>query len=377
MTKKYFLILIAVFLLSVNVYALGISPSKIELDFQPNLKQEFEFLALNSLNVSFPVEVFISGELEQYTNFEKQNVVLEPYENRAFKFTLELPDEFDEPGNHTADLVVLQKELIQTEGGDYTIGAVVSVRSPMIVFVPFDGPFVDVIFESRNVEIGKEVPFLITFNNLGTEPIDQINGEVIIFDSKEESVGSLTLKESLNLNEEKQITLLWDSGDNTAGIYSAILKIDYSGGSSEEKAEFKLGSYFVDILEYQKEIEKGKINKYESIILSTWNDPLQSVYAQLDINYLDELQVFKSESFALEGWENKTVTMFVDGTSMEKGTYPAKLSVFYGNTSTSINFDIEVITNRVIIYTVAGIIVFVAVLLFILLRKKLFKRNKK
>ena len=375
MVKKYFLILVVILFFSLDVYALGISPSKIELDFQPNLKQEFEFLALNSVNVSFPVEVFVSGELEEYIDFEKQEIILEPFENRAFKFTLELPESFDKPGNHTVDLVVLQKEMIGTEEGGFTIGAVVSVRTPMIVFVPFDGPYVDLAFESRDKEIGEEVPFLVYMNNLGTEPVDYLKGEITIFNFRDEIVGTIFFEDSLSLGEEKQIILSWGSEGNTAGLYYAILKVNYSGESAEERAEFRLGSFFIDILDYQKKIEKGEINKYESVILSTWNDPLQNVYTQLDINYFGEPKIFKSESFEIAGWENKTVVMFVDSSDMEKGTYPAKLSVFYGNTSTSVNFDIDVIMDKSIIYISLGIVVLVIIGLIVLFNRRIKKRK--
>ena len=129
MMKKCIVILV-VFIFSItNVYALGISPARIDIEFTPGLKQDITFFVFNTGNTSFPAEVSFVGELSRYSNFNKETFVLEPFEQKQFKMMLEFPSSFEVPGWHGGEIVAKQTELSNVGGNGNSIGALVVVRA--------------------------------------------------------------------------------------------------------------------------------------------------------------------------------------------------------------------------------------------------------
>lgn len=379
---KLGLVVFLFFIFSSSAYGLGIGPGRMEMDFKPNLRQPLTISVFNSVDDYFPVEVSVSGELAEYTDFKKQTVILDPLGSKDFKFNLNLPSKLERPGNHTLYITARQTDFVGSSGDSpSTVGALVAVRTELIVFVPFDGPYIDAKFNAPNVEAGNNLPFSVLIRNLGNEPVSDIQGVIRIQDANGDEVGYLDFKTSLGLSEEKDVKLEWDTSEQSSGIYLAYLTIDYDkGGKYETNTEFRLGSYYISILKLQKFIEKGRINEYDSLILSTWNSAIDNVYTELEIDYNGQKRTFKSESFELGSWENKSIRLFIDARGMESGVYPSKFSVYYPDGSNYVDFDLKVGSKiNILIYVAAGALVLVALVLLILFRNKIFKkkRNKK
>ncbi|MFH1376421.1 MAG: hypothetical protein ABIH25_02185 [Candidatus Woesearchaeota archaeon] len=376
---KWVILLILLFCLFVpiNVSAIGISPGSITMGFEPNFKHQIEFFAINSYDdTPFNAEIFIDGELAQYTDFEGRNITLEPGEKRGFNFNLILPSNFDRPGNHTGGIVIRQTELSDKAEG-MGVGAFVAVRASILVLVPYDGPYLDAKFHSADMEKGFKVPFSVLMRSLGDEPIDYLKGTITIFDSVGDEVGDISFEDSLIINEEKEISFKWDSIGQSAGFYTANLLIEYGKNTYEANTEFKLGYYYIDILKLQNYVEEGKISEYAATILSTWNSPIEGVHVELVINYNNDRKSFKSESFSMDGWQEKAVNFFIDARNMEKGKYPAEFTVYYGDSSNSVDFDIKVKTKTDnVVYIIVALIIIV-ITIFIIFRKKILNKFKK
>lgn len=366
---------------SSGVSAIGISPSRIEIDFVPNLEYPVEFAIYNSVNYSYPALVTVTGELAEFTDFEEQYVVLEPNGMAQFSYTLSLPREMEHPGNFSLQMSALQASMDDRASG--VLGARVGVRSNLIVIVPFDGPYMDAELSIPNSEVGSQVPITISMRNLGTTDLPTINGEITFFGFDGEEIDSMSFDDSLELKQDKSITLYWDSSEMSGGVYTAELVGNYGDQSFESGTEFRLGSFFVDILEYQDEVKVGEINDYYTTLMSTWNSPIQDAFVELDVTYGRDVITSKSESFDLFGWQNDTVKMYFDATGIEKGKYPAKLTVFYGNGSNSVDFDLNVksffLSTQMIIYgsVIAGFVIVIAVLIIFMMRRRKIKRGKK
>jgi hypothetical protein len=234
-----------------------------------------------------------------------------------------------------------------------------------------------------NSEVGSQVPITISMRNLGTTDLPTINGEITFFGFDGEEIDSMSFDDSLELKQDKSITLYWDSSEMSGGVYTAELVGNYGDQSFESGTEFRLGSFFVDILEYQDEVKVGEINDYYTTLMSTWNSPIQDAFVELDVTYGRDVITSKSESFDLFGWQNDTVKMYFDATGIEKGKYPAKLTVFYGNGSNSVDFDLNVksffLSTQMIIYgsVIAGFVIVIAVLIIFMMRRRKIKRGKK
>jgi hypothetical protein len=367
--KKIIFFVFVVFILIEGIHALGIGPGKLEFDFEPGMEKEISFFVINSLNVSFPVRVYISGELAQYADFETQDIILEPKEQRKFDFVLKFPSKFERPGEHRADIMAVQTEYIGGSNQGTGVGALVGIKAPIIVRVPYEGPYLEAKISAKDVGVNGSVPFTIEMESFGEEPVEHLNGRIKIFNYKNEEVGSLSFEESLGVKEKKAIVLRWDSEGNNPGIYRADLDIEYSNRKFNSSTMFRLGDYFIDILDYQDSLEAGKIDEYYISLLSTWNEPIGDVYLELSIKYGEDLKSFKSEVFDIDSWENKTINFFVDARNIKKGVYPASLIVFYGNDSNKVDFDIKIVKkSNLWIYFLA--VMLVVIVLIMLKRKK-------
>jgi hypothetical protein len=138
------------------------------------------------------------------------------------------------------------------------------------------------------------------------------------------------------------LTAEWDSKGNPSGRYTAAAIVSYDAGVVMQNGSFRIGDYFIEIYNYTKMVEKGKISPFEVNIESMWNDPIPNVYATILIrNSTDEFQL-KTISQNLAGWGKSTLIAYWDATSMAKGNYSVDIDAFYSNDSSSLSGNVEV-----------------------------------
>src|SRR3989344_3108098 len=75
--------------------ALGVSPGKIEINFEPNLEASYTFQVIGD-NPSVALEIFTRGELGKYVTFDRKELA----GGGDFTATLKLPEKIDKPGVH-------------------------------------------------------------------------------------------------------------------------------------------------------------------------------------------------------------------------------------------------------------------------------------
>jgi hypothetical protein len=360
-----------------SVFAVGISPPKSIVYFEPNGVETVNFYVVNMGDADSRVRIFFDGELSNLIVWEEQTIDLKPNEKRDFSFLLNMPASFDAPGDHRVDLIA-QEIPIEEESGGTFIGAVTSVTSPVLIRVPFDGPYLGSKLNIRSSSVGQIVKLKIFLENLGSISLNDFQGKIDIFGSNGEMIKEITFSESLGLNEFKEIELLWDSSGIESGVYVGKLLINYNGKTAESESEFRMGDVFVKILDFQEELITGKINNYVMTVSSEWNNVIGDVYVKLMINIGEEGYNFKSTSFDLGAWEEKEVKMYValdEGISkLPVGEYNATIGVFYEGLSNSEDFNLKIVRNNGYLIIIGFVVV---AILGILWGLYIFKNNKR
>src|SRR3989338_5367060 len=84
--------------------ALGVSPGKIEINFEPSLEASYTFQAIGD-DPSIELEILTRGELGKYITFDKKTLA----GGGVFTATLKLPEKIDKPGVHEVMIVVREK----------------------------------------------------------------------------------------------------------------------------------------------------------------------------------------------------------------------------------------------------------------------------
>jgi hypothetical protein len=373
--KKLVMVFIILFFVVPNTFALGISPSKSIIFFEPNLSQSFEITVRNSENRDVKSDIYIYGEHGKYTHFENQTVLFSPKESKKFNFDLKLPESFEEPGDYRFDFVATEVDIMENTN---FISVLTSVGSVFIIRVPYEGHYLKATLTSKSASTGEIVPFKLVLENLGTLPIDYIEGILEIFDESGNKVDEIPFIESLEIKTIKDVEFKWHSGDNKFGNYNAKITLKFKGKEVLAESDFKLGDVHISIVNYDKEIKAGEIGKFNINVKSEWGNPVEDVFTRLEIGS-SPLKAFKSESFNMDPWGENNVIIYVDAEEIEKGTYPAKVSVVYDGIYTEEEFELKVrspffspINGSILI----GIAVFIIVLVvgYFMLSKK---RKKK
>nr|MBA4404666.1 hypothetical protein [Nanoarchaeum sp.] len=374
MFKKDVLLIICLLFVISEVYAIGISPGLRIVYFESNQIKNIEYSITNSRANPVIARVSLNGEYMALSDFEQFNVSLKPYETREYSFNINLPEDITLPGDH--ENYITAEELILNPSNPNAVGAAAGVIMPVIIRVPYNGTFLKAKIYAESSSVGQPVKFQITLENLGTDSIPNINGKINIYNSENKTVDTIDFLSALEISEIKQFEQYWDSTGNLADEYRADLVLNFNSKTVSAYNHFKLGDLFVDIIDYQKELNSGKINEYKSEIKSEWNQKINDVYVMLIINVGDVPISFKDKSFELMPFEQKNISSYIDGRNLAPGIYNATFKVSYDGYSNTENF--ELIVKKAFNYTtmiIAG--GFVLLLVIIILLLMLLRKSKK
>lgn len=125
-------------LFSYNINALGVTPARTTINFEPNLQQEVTIRAVNNEHKDFKAVVFTRGNLS-IELIDKEISFTKEQEYQEIKYKVTLPNKL-EPGITTSDIVIREVKPIEQQG-QVTIGALVSVVSQLYVIVPYPGKY--------------------------------------------------------------------------------------------------------------------------------------------------------------------------------------------------------------------------------------------
>jgi hypothetical protein len=311
---RLIILICALVLILPNAYAIGITPSKITMGFQPNSIHTFKFTALYAPRI----DLYTRGDLAEYAE------IIDPNPNggpREFQVVLKLPGEL-EPGRRTLLVGVIEHA---PEGA--TIGGRAAYQAPIYVEVPYPGVFIKSNLLAPNVNVGEPVDFVVKLENKGYDIVQSLNIKIDVSDALGNHLETITHPTTqIGGVSERQYDLQWKALGMPAGAYVAKATIDYDGEIIELERNFNIGTQVIDIINFTKTAQAGKINPFEVLITSGWNSPFDNVYGQIDIND----KKFKTPGISLGPWRNGTLLGYWDATSIEAGTYDVEVVVHYG-----------------------------------------------
>ncbi|MDP2946665.1 MAG: hypothetical protein Q8N88_00985 [Nanoarchaeota archaeon] len=319
MKKVVVLLFLFIIIRFVSSGSVGLSPMHYKEFFEPNLERTFTFNTFNS-NVGGDLKIYIEGDLAEYAYVEKE--IIKGGEN--FQVMLKLPKNIEKPGDHAIYVGVIELRNIS-----FGIGGVTAIEGRINIFVPFPGIYLEPVFNIENINKGESVPYEITLNNLGTKNI-KVKPEIKI-SNQSQAVSSLELEEiNISTKKSKILNGQIDTKTLSPGNYKAVLSLSYEDKKDKIEKEFKIGKFFVEILDYSYLFEKGKINPFRIEVESKWNTKINRVYA--DIVITDNGNIvgqFKTPFVELEPWERKNLTGYFDAASLETKRHLANIRIFF------------------------------------------------
>ena len=331
--NKLGIVLFLVFTLLIeNVIALGISPGKKIIDFEPNLEKDITLTVFNSEHRDFTAAIFARGELSNYIEIQETKLKFSSQDNeKSFNYKIKLPEKIDKPGQHYADVVV--REISEAEEGkDIVIGALVAVVSQLEVKVPYPGKYATANLDIENAKPNEEVRFFLRINNLGEEDIGDARAKITIFNKKNKEVAQITTDAtSINSKERKELTAKW-TANASLGDYKAVAVVSYDDLETTAESNFIIGDFFLKPLDISvKNFKLGQIAKFNILVENLANRELNDTAAQLLLFDENENKVMdiKSTPTEIEAFSKKELIAYWDTENIKEGAYIGKIILGY------------------------------------------------
>ena len=333
LTKKigicmFFLILI---IFINNVSALGISPARKVVDFEPGLEDEIELKITNTENKKMTLVIYAEGEFSDLIGLKEYELRFEPGEEfKTIKYKYKLPDKIEVPGDHNVKIVA--REVPNYDSiADTSIGASVAVVHQFKIKVPYPGKYV--VPDIKVIETGRtdQIDFRIVGENLGTQKIVNAKGIVDIFGFNNEKITTLeTELISIEPNERGEFQLTW-KGPINVGKYFAKLTMVYDGDVSYSEIVFEVGEKNVEVIDIVvKNFKLGEIARFDILVENRWAEAVDDAFVELIVMDLsEEIGRFKSASEDIPALSKMELTAFWDSAGVEEGEYNFRIILNY------------------------------------------------
>ncbi len=394
--KIIFFLILFLIINSISIYALGVSPGRFRVNFEPN--KEY------TKDVCFKAEgrnhmiLGTSGETGQYITVEDKEIITQADEWICTKYTLKMPKKFDTPGLHKGGVYAVEKV---PEGSGMVIIRV-KVTHQVWIDSPYPGKYLLInSFVAKNSNAGSKIPIIIKTESKGDETIGIAQGTITIYDYQDNELETIktNIVTDIKTNDKKTFLAEWDPKEHPIGNYKAHLVLKYDSNQTEADTTFKIGGIDANIIDYQKEVIIGGIKEFSVVADSIWSENLD-VKTKVDIyNYSEErirnnrqiesLASFETLTERLPPWGKGKLTGYIDTSKLELGNYTIKMNLMFEGEQKESYGRISIINppeekkektsfvlNTQVIMIILGflLIIMIGVLVFLLIPKKKKKK---
>lgn len=381
-----------------NVLAIGITPGKTTLNFEPGMQRDVSFSVVNTEHKDMSVVFTVRGNLADYLTLKQAYEDFSSSdESKSFTYSVSLPSKFDKPGLYEAEVVALELPKDIKEQGAF-VGATVAVATQLHVYVPYPNKYLEA--ELNIMESEGKIIFLVPVTSRGKLDIVDAKAVIDIYTKLNEKVATIeTDTEAVNTLERKELVAEWEPSVNP-GKYLAVVTLLYDNEVLEIEKEFNIGEMMLEIKELSvRDFSLGEIAKFNALVENKWSDDLKEVYLNILVynNEGETMADFKSPNYDIGSLSKEEMVAYWDTAGIHEGTYDGKVMLKYGDKSTDRNiqlkisdYDIEIsgITGQVLVrgkggklntntllIILVGVLVLANVVWFVIIRR--FMKRKK
>ena len=346
MNKKILVLLMGIFLIA-SVSALGVTPARTTIDFQPGLKQTVSFSIVNSENQDMELVIYAQGDLSESISLKENAITMSASEgSRQMSYEVSLPSEL-KPGLNIGEVVVLQLPGKSGSSEAY-VGAALAVVSQLYVNVPFPGQYAEADLNVVNAEKDGEAVFIIPVVNRGKEHLSSVKANVDIYNKLNEKVGSFnTVEIEVASGQRGEIVHKWKA-EVPVGRYRAVATLIY--GTNPPKTinlekQFNVGTSDLELQEISvNEFQLGDIAKFEMLVENKWSEQISGAYAQTQVysDVGDVIADFNSAQYDISPLSKMVMVSYWDTAGVREGDYETKIFLRYGDKSSQKNVELKV-----------------------------------
>ncbi|MBN2330684.1 MAG: hypothetical protein JXC85_02615 [Candidatus Aenigmarchaeota archaeon] len=314
--------------------ALGVTPGRTTVDFEPGLEKKLSFTITNNEHKKFDAYIYIEGDLSEYITLDRDILSFEETDNsKGVEYTVRLPERIDTPGDHWAKIITLElpKGFSESEGNMQVTGTVAVIHQ-LRVKVPYPGRYVQLDLLVQDAPPNESVRFFVKLYNLGKEDIASARATIQILGPTNEVIDTIeTGSTAIKSMERGELTAAWKA-DANPGMYHAAVTVRYDGEIGKVEKNFYVGNMLIEVLGVSvKDFRLGGVAKFDIQAESMWNQPIEDVYAQMVISDASDNKVadFKSASTDVAPYERTHLYAYWDTEGVNEGDYVARLTLNY------------------------------------------------
>ena len=346
MFKRFAFVLIMI-LFAGTVSALGVTPARTTMDFDPELSRSVSFEVINSGGTDIGLVMTTSGELGEYITLPVSNSEMTGDEKtKEFSYDLNLPRDLS-PGLHIGEVFILQIPSSGDSSGASVL-ATLAVVTQVYVYVPYPGKFANADLVIYNANQGEKVNFVFPVVSAGEFDLTAVRANVEIFNKLDEKVGTFdTTTIGVPSGEKKEIVHGWVA-DVPIGEYRAVASLIYDEGTINLEKIFSVGSKDLELKSIEvNSFNLGEIVKLEMLVENKWSEPISGAFTQTIIRDSngDTVSTFDSASYVIDALSKKVFVSYWDTAGVREGTYETEVSINYAEKSSKQNLKFEVSEN--------------------------------
>lgn len=304
MSNKIIVLGVMFVLCALSAMAIGVGPAYTNLDFQPEMSQQYTITIYNTDQADMDVSLSVEGELSEYITLDEKQVSIAADENSEdVSFNLTLPQDIT-PGDYTSMIRIRETDSFQNA----TITTSLSVNHKLRLHVPAHGKYI-------NVDVVDEDSVFVEVENIGLKVIDNLEvankvEELEIYESQ--STGSFGPDEVFTAEFSK---------DMPSGMYNQEILVKYDNLSRNIERLLQIGEPEIIITDISfSKFTPGEIAQININLSSNWNRPLETVVeGEIDG------QLLRSSDFTIE--DTSTVSLFWETNADMKGRKSLELNI--------------------------------------------------
>ncbi len=319
-------------ILSSNVSAIGISPDKLSLNYEPLAEGELNVYVINTEDSEINASLTLQGDLAKYFKVIEKSVEVQPKNTGSFTIGYKLPAVIDTPGLNNIILKIRKNSAI-SQG----LGATLGILSKIVVDVPYPYKYLEYDFETKSVNEGEEINFDFNIQSKGVKNIFDVVSKIEVYDAHDLDNLVLELegdKFPLVSGRNKATKIELNSSEIGIGDYFIDAYLVYDGIESKHVNEtISVGYEDVDVLNYTKRVISGGIKKFSVLLKNRWNYDVNKVYIE---SYLakDNVPITErsvSHTVDMRALEEVDVPVYLDVSELISGSYTLVMDIHYSD----------------------------------------------
>ncbi len=380
-------IIFILILITNNVNALGIAPSKKIMPYDTE-EHTYTIKIVNTEAKDMTLKISAQGTLAYVITIDTPIITIRSYESeKDITYKVKLP-EYLSPGNN---IIIINIAETNEGTNPNAISGLLSLSHQLVVNVPYTGLYAEGFLSISQTINPEDTIAALTLANKGDEIINTISGSLNVRDLNGEIIYTKKIPEQYNLipGVSTKIEEIFNIGKS--GIYNIEYDINYNSKNIILSKTFNIGEYNLIITGASvKNFRLGTIAKLDVDVSNDWNVPIEDTYGEIIVT--DANGVVVGTANTTKATINPTtgkITVYWDTTNIKTGQYTLNLKLYAGDKVITQSYPSTIendkfiigaqqpetkktnyITTTIILITLASIFIFI---LFKRRNKKVYK----